>query len=108
MVSPGDNDEQCPEAFICPITSACFVDPVFASDGHTYDRSGITEWFKNKTSSPMTRERMKNQDLTPNLQLKSMISAWRGEREGEAAIQKGLKDHISKIQWSTTRDELTR
>jgi hypothetical protein len=83
------------------------MDPVFAADGYTYDRTAIAEWFKKKNTSPMTREDL-DKTLRPNLQLKSMISAWRAEREGEAAIQKGLKDHISRIQWSTTRDELTR
>jgi hypothetical protein len=29
----------------CPITLKAFQDPVFAEDGHTYERSAITEWI---------------------------------------------------------------
>jgi len=30
----------------CPITLAPFVDPVIASDGHTYERCAIEAWFR--------------------------------------------------------------
>ena len=48
-------------------------DPVIAADGHTYERSGIAEWLTNHTTSPVTRAVLKNQELTPNHQLKSQI-----------------------------------
>ena len=69
---PADDDEQCPEAFICPITSACFVDPVMAADGHTYDRTAITEWLKKKNTSPMTREKLEDKKLKSNHAMMSM------------------------------------
>ena len=103
-----DNNDECPADFICPITSACFVNPVIAADGHTYDRSSITEWFKKKTTSPMTREVLEDTTLRPNLSMISMISAWRAEREGEAAIERQLQGHLTKIyQGCLTSDELT-
>jgi len=42
----------------CPITHEIFTDPVIAQDGHTYERTAITEWFKHNDISPMTREKI--------------------------------------------------
>ena len=33
-------------------------DPVIASDGHTYERAAIMEWFARKDTSPMTNQRV--------------------------------------------------
>ena len=42
--SEGSKIEEIP--FLnCPITLAPFVDPVVASDGHTYERNAIEAWF---------------------------------------------------------------
>lgn len=64
---------QVPDEFICPITTSIMLDPVLGSDGHTYERSAITEWLRVHTTSPMTREPMNAQGLRPNHSLKSMI-----------------------------------
>jgi hypothetical protein len=37
-------DEELDE-LTCPITLKTFQDPVFAGDGHTYERSAISEWI---------------------------------------------------------------
>jgi len=66
-----------PEEFICPITQVTMVDPVLASDGRTYERSAITEWLRTHSTSPITRETMHQQSLTPNYALKSMIERHR-------------------------------
>ena len=64
---------QVPGEFMCPITTSIMSDPVIGSDGHTYERSAITEWLKTHTTSPITRQSMSLQDLRPNHSLKSMI-----------------------------------
>ena len=64
---------QVPDEFMCPITTSIMLDPVLASDGHTYERSAITEWLRVHATSPMTREPMNVQGLRPNHSLKSMI-----------------------------------
>uniref|UniRef100_A0A6C0APV3 U-box domain-containing protein n=1 Tax=viral metagenome TaxID=1070528 RepID=A0A6C0APV3_9ZZZZ len=64
---------QVPDEFICPITTSIMSDPVIGSDGHTYERSAITEWLRAHTTSPITREPMNVQGLRPNHSLKSMI-----------------------------------
>jgi len=39
---------------ICPITNLIFREPVKASDGHTYEREAIEEWFAQNNTSPMS------------------------------------------------------
>ena len=37
--------EDTPNEYLCPITGGLMLDPVVASDGHTYERQAITEWL---------------------------------------------------------------
>jgi len=46
--------QQLPHSFYCPITSEVMVDPVICDDGHTYERSAITQWLTNHDTSPIT------------------------------------------------------
>jgi hypothetical protein len=54
------------------------TDPVFASDGHTYERHAMENWLinMNKDTSPMTNKKLKSKELTPSYTLKSMIREW--------------------------------
>ena len=47
-----------PEDLLCPITQELLVEPVVASDGHTYERCAIERVINDKKQrkSPMTRE----------------------------------------------------
>ena len=59
-----------------------FVDPVMCSDGHTYERSAIENWFQANTTSatsPMTNERLESRGLLPNITLRKAIAEWRLE-----------------------------
>ena len=59
---------------VCPITLDVMVDPVVASDGHTYERGAIEQWYQqNQGTSPMTRERL-SPTLIPNRKLKELIA----------------------------------
>jgi hypothetical protein len=58
----------------CPITHERMVDPVVASDGHTYERAAIVTWFSLKRTSPMTNEALASSVLTPNRLAKSMLA----------------------------------
>ena len=80
----GIEDDIGPDEFLCPITLELMTDPVLAEDGHTYERSAITDWFANGNGlSPKTQARM-GQLITPNFALKAMI-AGRSQRT-EASI----------------------
>ena len=66
-----------PQEYICPITSEIMTDPVIGTDGHTYERSAITEWLTTQhTHSPMTRVPMTVGDLKPNFALRASIERW--------------------------------
>ena len=63
-----DND-----ALICPITQCIMTDPVKAPDGHSYERAAIIEALGRNGLSPMTRQRMRVDQLVPDYTLKSII-----------------------------------
>ena len=67
-----------PDEFICPITLELMKDPVMASDGNSYERSEIENWFKlgNKTS-PKTNDILEYTLLIPNNNLKILINEYK-------------------------------
>ena len=60
--------------FKCPITLEKMVDPVIASDGHTYERSAIERIQRTTGISPMNRQHISH--ITPNHAMKSMIASY--------------------------------
>jgi hypothetical protein len=48
--------ESAYEQFMDPISLELLVDPVIASDGHTYSQQSLIKIFKNDRLSPLTRE----------------------------------------------------
>eukprot|EP00908_Phaeocystis_cordata_P026196 Transcript_8664.p1 GENE.Transcript_8664~~Transcript_8664.p1 ORF type:complete len:295 (-),score=88.44 Transcript_8664:180-983(-) len=60
--------------FKCPITLEKMVDPVLASDGHTYERSAIERILRTTGISPMSRQHISH--ITPNHAMKSMIASY--------------------------------
>ena len=41
-----DMEEECLDAFFCPITREIMINPVtLISDGHSYEQSAIAQWF---------------------------------------------------------------
>ncbi len=60
----------------CPIRLNMMTHPVFAADGHAYEKSQIERWFAKhggKTKSPMTNEPLAHRDLVENHTLKSIV-----------------------------------
>jgi hypothetical protein len=69
--------ESASNAFVCPITHAVMVDPVVATDGHTYERAAVERWFADgRATSPVTNARLRSLTLVPNHALKSARAAW--------------------------------
>jgi len=66
------------------------VDPVFTADGHSYERSAIEEWFKNKTTSPKTGLPLDSNALLPNLTLQIQIKEWVDDQLKGRADQQNL------------------
>ena len=50
------------------------TDPVIASDGNTYDRIYIENWFENNDTSPITNEPLDNKNLIPNRLVRDIIN----------------------------------
>jgi hypothetical protein len=94
-----------PEEFLCPITLELMTDPVVAEDGHTYERSAITDWFANGNGlSPKTQAEM-GQVVTPNYSLRALIASLGGQSgeartggvEPERAVDSELKDLLASL-----------
>jgi hypothetical protein len=66
-----------PDEFICPISQDIMIDPVKASDGHTYDRDQISAWFNaGHRNSPLSNVVLTNLNLQPNVQLRQAIQSF--------------------------------
>ncbi|KAL9647985.1 hypothetical protein ABK040_016676 [Willaertia magna] len=61
------------QSLTCPITREVFRDPVTISDGNTYEREAIINWFKVSDISPLTREKLNKQIIIPNRMLQSIV-----------------------------------
>ena len=77
----GEEEEEPPADFICPITTEIMSDPVMAADGHAYERTAIERWLATKSTSPMTGGELEHPYLTPNHMLRRMIRDWDGARK---------------------------
>ena len=76
--------------FTCSISQDVMQDPVVAADGHSYERTSITEWLVKNDTSPFTTEKLDHKRLTPNHNLKSQIQTW---LEIQAGAQRAEKRH---------------
>ena len=58
----------------CPITCMPMTDPVVASDGHSYERSAILQWFERAVKSPVTGEALQDKHVVSNHALRCTIA----------------------------------
>ncbi|PWZ12994.1 hypothetical protein Zm00014a_007089 [Zea mays] len=68
-----------PSHFICPILKRVMQDPCIASDGYSYERVAIEMWLNENDVSPLTKTRLPDKNLVPNLALICLINSWKGE-----------------------------
>lgn len=70
-----------PTDYICPITQELFEDPVLASDGETYERSAIEQWFAQRAGSPVfspvTGAPIHDRTLFPNNRIRALVNDFR-------------------------------
>ena len=71
------NNKDPPHDFLCPIMLNVMQDPVITSDGHSYDRINIINWFKHKSTSPVTGMLLNNTNVITNYTLKNIITEWK-------------------------------
>ena len=89
-----------PNEFLCPITQDVMIDPVVASDGHSYERSAIQAIIDRsaldggqQALSPLTREQLEP-TLVPNINLRKRIREH--DNEVESVAQQVLNSVHSK------------
>jgi hypothetical protein len=52
------------------------TDPVVATDGYTYERKSIEEWWSNNNTSPVTNKKIRSKKLVPSHSVKEMIDEY--------------------------------
>ena len=67
-------------AAMCPITQEIMEDPVICADGHSYERSAITQWLLVRDTSPCTNTTLSHRNVVPNYALRNLIAEVRGVR----------------------------
>ena len=68
-----------PAEIECSITQDVIVDPVFAADGHTYERRAIEAWLAKDDASPLTGEVLQHKMLTPSRIARSFVERYLDE-----------------------------
>lgn len=70
------DEKQLLSQFQCSICLYLFKDPVLATDGYTYCRSCITNWFSRskQSRSPMTNIPLTSRQIIPNIQCKTTLN----------------------------------
>ncbi|KAK9884031.1 hypothetical protein WA026_004964 [Henosepilachna vigintioctopunctata] len=69
--------DDIPFDFLCPITHEIMMEPVICSDGFTYERKAITEWWMSgKYTSPMTNEPLASTTYKLNNELRNAIHSF--------------------------------
>ena len=82
-----------PGHLCCVLTMDLFEDPVFLSDGHTYERSAIEQWLKDHNTSPKTNLPLPDARLIPNHALRGQVIEWiEGEQRTAKAAAKARAD----------------
>ena len=72
----GEAPTVTPREFICSLTHKMMVDPVLATDGHTYERAAIERWLSESVLSPTTKQPIPSKVVFPNHSLKSLIDEY--------------------------------
>ncbi len=72
-----------PEEYICPITQRVMREPVFADDGHSYEKAAITMWLEKSDASPLTGETLESKKPKPNVSLKKGIETFHSKNKDQ-------------------------
>ncbi|KAK6278087.1 hypothetical protein POUND7_018410 [Theobroma cacao] len=66
-----------PEEFQCPLSMRLLYDPVIIASGQTFERVWIEKRFNEGNQiCPVTKTRLEQLSITPNLAMKGLISKW--------------------------------
>lgn len=62
---------------MCPISHDVMEDPVFTTDGHTYERTAIDNWLRLHSTSPITGLALASKSLRPNFALRVAVQQYK-------------------------------
>jgi len=79
------NNTAMDDVMTCPITGENMKDPVIDHEGNSYEKKAIMEWLKKNSTSPITRNPLRLNQLSPNRALKNLI-----EKIGEKNLKSGI------------------
>eukprot|EP00959_Pyramimonas_sp_CCMP1952_P148814 3112868-Pyramimonas_sp.AAC.2 len=84
---------EIPVSLLCPISGEMIVEPVIASDGHTYDMENIQKWLEGQEASPVTRNfRMSLGALKPDQLARTELDVWRQQVTTPFRYRVGKRD----------------
>ena len=100
-------DVSIPIRFFCPICRRIMQDPVVASDGQTYDRMAILQYFNTDGEhlSPVTYARFTDTTLLANHTLSKAIASWlirNRQNNGDYNIATVLQKDITQLRKNFT------
>ena len=94
--------KQPPPSLRCCITQELMNDPVFASDGHSYDRTALETWFESgKRTSPSTNLPI-TRTLTTNWNLKQQIQTWARQDKNGQEYQQQIQMYFGQLAMNLT------
>ncbi|KAJ3672805.1 hypothetical protein LUZ60_006179 [Juncus effusus] len=77
LEASGEEPEEVPSVFICPISLEPMVDPVTLCTGQTYERAHIQKWLAmGRRTCPTTMQELWDDVVTPNKTLSCLIHTW--------------------------------
>lgn len=81
LEASGDELEDIPSVFICPISLEPMVDPVTLCTGQTYEWTHIQRWLAmGRRTCPTTMQELWDDLVTPNTTLSCLIQTWFSQR----------------------------
>lgn len=76
LTNKNNFEENLEASIICPIGQEIMKDPVITPYGHTFERKNIVEVIRKTGKCPMTRNKLEEKDLIPNLSIKNLIESY--------------------------------
>ncbi|XP_048250307.1 ubiquitin conjugation factor E4 B-like [Haliotis rufescens] len=73
-----------PDEFKDPLMDTLMEDPVLLPSGHIMDRPIIIRHLLNSQTDPFNRQPLTEEQLTPDLELKKKIQAWKKSKRGDS------------------------
>ena len=87
---------EIPDYFQCPISRELMSDPVITSDGYSYQRDSILEWFaRGKRRSPVTNLELGNRKIISNVSLRHAIDAYKRDMKKASKTKEVVAEHTN-------------